>query len=78
MTLLQNNGHSNLLHNAEAAGFVDEMNAIINTMRGYHGGNIPDDILSSIYDDFRDKINILDIERMNAINDFFMSSLGQN
>ena len=71
-----NNGHSNLLLSVEAARYFIEKNTVIDAMRNYYDGNIPHDILSSIYSDFRNKINVLDIERMNEINCFFMSSLG--
>jgi pimeloyl-ACP methyl ester carboxylesterase len=70
-----NNGHSNLLRSPETALYIVEMNAAIDAMLDEYNGNTPDDILLRIFNDFKDRINVLDTERINEINDFFMEYL---
>jgi len=72
-----NNGHSNLLRSVETANIIIEMTNKVERISDYYNKNISDDILLDIYNEFKDRVNILDIERMNEINDFFLNSLKQ-
>jgi len=70
-SLPHHNGHSNLWRNVETAGNIIKFNAALDDLRDNYNGKIPYDVLADFYVANRSHINVLDIEFMDKINDFF-------
>jgi len=72
-----NNGHSTLWLVPESATYRAEMIEAYDNLEEYYNGNIPDEVLFDFYNEYRNKVNTLDVSFMDKINVFFEINLEQ-
>ena len=74
-SLPHNNGHNNLLRDAETAAFIDQINLEWRVIWESYGRNPPDQVRADFYAGIRERISALDREFMGEINRFFQRAL---